>query len=116
MKRGSYFTALEKKSGLELVCKNYRPVSNLSFLSKLIEKTVLDIVNNHCDQYDLLKKLSAYRRYHSCESALLRLVNDLLAAMENQEVTLLIAIDVALDTVDHDTVSVVYPFNGSIGI
>ena len=48
------------------------------------------------------KKQSAYRRFHSCESALLTLVNDLLHGMENHEVTALIAIDhAALDTVVH---------------
>ena len=28
---------LIKKAGLELICKNYRPISNLSFLSKILE-------------------------------------------------------------------------------
>ena len=52
----------------------------------------------------LPKNQSAYRQFHSCESALLRLVNDLLDGMEHQEVTALIAIDLsaAFDTVDHD--------------
>ena len=49
------------------------------------------------------KHQSAYRQYHSCESALLRLAHDLLGAMEQQQVTALIAIDLsaAFDTVDH---------------
>ena len=96
---------LLKKRGLELEYANYRPVSNLTFFSKLIEKAVLLRLNNHCDNYDLLPtNQSAYRRFHSCESALLRLVHDLLDAMEKQEVTALIAIDLsaAFDTVDHD--------------
>jgi len=80
-------------------------VSNLAFLSKLIEKAVLLRLNVHVDAHKLLpKNQSAYRRHHSCESALLRLVNDILAGMENQEVTAMIAIDLsaAFDTVDHD--------------
>ena len=96
---------LLKKSGLELDCVNYRPVSNLTFLSKLIEKAVLLRLNNHCNDYNLLpKNQSAYRRFHSCETALLRLMNDLLDGMEKQEVNALIAIDLsaAFDTVDHD--------------
>ncbi|XP_060603432.1 angiopoietin-2-like [Ruditapes philippinarum] len=96
---------LLKKSGLELQLSNYRPVSNLSFLSKLIEKAALFRLNNHVDTHNLLpKNQSAYRRHHSCETALLRLVNDLLDGMEKQEVTALIAIDLsaAFDTVDHD--------------
>lgn len=96
---------LLKKAGLDLDYANYRPVSNLTFLSKLIEKAILLRLNTHCDKYTLLpKNQSAYRRHHSCESALLRLVNDLLDGMEKKEVTALIAIDLsaAFDTVDHD--------------
>ena len=78
-------------------------MSNLPFLSKLIEKAALHILNIHVNDHDLLPKhQSAYRQYHSCESALLRLTHDLLGAME--QVTALIAIDLsaAFDTVDHD--------------
>ena len=62
-------------------------------------------LNVHVNDNDLLpKNQSAYRRFHCCESALLRLVNDLLAGMEKQEVTALIAIDLSasFDTVDHE--------------
>ena len=79
-------------------------MSNLPFLSKLIEKAALHILNIHVNDHDLLPKhQSAYRQYHSCESALLRLTHDLLGAMEQQQVTALIAIDLtaAFDTVDH---------------
>ncbi|KAK3101096.1 hypothetical protein FSP39_000910 [Pinctada imbricata] len=96
---------LLKKSGLELTSSNYRPVSNLPFLSKLIEKAALSRLQSHVNEHSLLpKNQSAYRRFHSCETALLRLVNDLLDGMEKQEVTALIAIDLsaAFDTVDHD--------------
>jgi hypothetical protein len=81
-----------------------RGYSETIFEEKLIEKAALKILNKHADQYDLLPtNQSAYRKYHSCESVLLRSVNDLLAAMEKQ-VTALIAIDLsaAFDTVDHD--------------
>jgi len=95
---------LFKKSGLELQLANYRPVSNLSFPSKLIEKDALYRLNIHFDTYNVLpKNQSAYRRNHSCETALLRFVNNLLDCMEKQEVTALIEIDLsaASDTVDH---------------
>ncbi len=96
---------LLKKVGLDLKFSNYRPVSNLPFLSKLIEKAALYILNEHVNEHDLLpKNQSAYRQNHSCETALLRLVNDLLDAMEHQEVTAFLALDLsaAFDTVDHD--------------
>ncbi|CAG2233232.1 unnamed protein product [Mytilus edulis] len=95
---------LLKKAGLELIYSNYRPVSNLSFLSKLIEKCALYRLNEHVKDHDLLPiNQSAYRQFHSCESALLRLVNDILDGMEHQEVTAMIAVDLsaAFDTVDH---------------
>lgn len=95
---------LLKKVGLDLIYSNYRPVSNLPFLSKVIEKAALLVLNSHAEKHKLLPtNQSAYRKNHSCESALLRLVNDLLGAMEKQEVTALIAIDLsaAFDTVDH---------------
>jgi len=96
---------LLKKLGLELLFSNDRPVSNLPFLSILIEKAALFYLNKHANEHNLLaKNKSAYRQHHSCESALLRLVNDILDVMENQEVTALIALDLsaAFDTVDHD--------------
>ena len=45
---------LLKKLGLELVESNYRPVSNLPFLSKVVEKCVLSRFNKHCDKYELM--------------------------------------------------------------
>ena len=96
---------LLKKSGLELVLSNYIPVSNLSFISKLIEKAALKRLNQQSNEFGLLPKYQyAYRRDQSCESALLRDVHDILAGTERQEVTALVAIDlsVAFDTVDHD--------------
>ena len=47
---------------------------------------------------------SAYRKYHSTETALLRIPNDILVSMNKQQVTLLVFLDLsaAFDTVDHD--------------
>ena len=59
----------------------------------------------HCDENNLMPDYqSAYRANFSCETALLKLTNDLLWAMEHQEVTPLVAIDLsaAFDMVDHD--------------
>ena len=84
--------------------KNYRLVSNLSFLSELLEKFALVRLNNHCKENDLMPSYqSAYREYHSCKTALVRLTNDLLWNMEMQWVMALVAIDLsaAFDTVGH---------------
>ena len=65
---------LLKKAGLNLMHNNYRPVSNLSFLSKVVEKAVLIQFNIHCDQNMLLPVYqSAYRKGHSCETAIVKL-------------------------------------------
>ena len=45
---------LLKKPGLELIASNYRPVSNLPFLSKVVEKIVLTRFNDHFDKFQLL--------------------------------------------------------------
>ena len=67
-------TPLLKKASLDPNClQNYRPVSNLPFLSKILEKVVLEQINNHKTANDLNEKFqSAYRKYHSTETALLR--------------------------------------------
>ena len=96
---------LLKKQGLEHTVKNYRPVSNLPFMSKVVEKCMLNQFNDHCQDNHLLPDYqSAYRKNFSCETALVKLHDDILWSMEKQHVTAIIAIDlsVAFDTVDHD--------------
>ena len=57
---------LLKKLGSELTPSNYRPVSNLSFLSKLLEKCALQQFNKHCITNKLLPDYqSAYRKNYS---------------------------------------------------
>ena len=58
--------------------QNYRPVSNLTFISKVVEKITLNQFTKHCDDYHLLPDYqSAYRKFNSCEISLIKLVNDL---------------------------------------
>ncbi len=96
---------LLKKLGLELEKKNYRPVSNLAFISKLIEKAVAFQLIDHLKLNNLYDKFqSAYRQFHSTETALVRVKNDVLNAMDNQSITLMLLLDLsaAFDTIDHD--------------
>ena len=95
---------LLKKPRYDLMCSKYRPVSNLPFLSKVVEKAALKQFITHCDENSLLLSYqSAYRRNYSCETALVELSDDLLWSMERQIVNLLVTIDLsaAFDTVDH---------------
>ena len=77
-------TPLLKKSGLNVEeYKNFRPVSNLPHLSKLIEKVVVKQLNNHMEVYGLTApNLFTYRKHHSTETALVRINNDILCAIE----------------------------------
>ena len=64
---------LLKKPGLDLVYKNFRPVSNLPFISKVVEKAALQQLLVHCEKNAPLSKFqSGVRKYHSTETALLK--------------------------------------------
>ncbi len=85
--------------------KNFRPVANLGFLSKIIEKIVASRLTEYLDKNDLHNiTQSAYRRYHSTETAILRVHNDLVCAIDRKRMTVLILLDLsaAFDTIDHD--------------
>ena len=80
-------------------------MSNLPFVSKLIEKAALKQFTEHCDTYKLLPDYqSAYRKGYSCETCVVKLINDILWAMEEQQVVSCAFLDLsaAFDTVDHD--------------
>ena len=103
--KSCYITPLIKKSTLDPTDVNsYRPISNLSVFSKLLERLVLTRVLEHLDQHNLLPvHQSAYRRCHSTETAVLRVSSDLLRAAGDGELSLLVLLDLsaAFDTVDH---------------
>ena len=93
-----------KKANLDPVLSNYRPLSNLTFLSKLTEKAAATQVVDYLTTHHLFPKTqSAYRRHHSTETALLKVKNDILLNMNQQHLTLLVLLDLssAFDTVDH---------------
>ena len=70
--------------------KNYRPVSNLSFLSKILEKVVASRLNSHINSSHTSNDYqSAYRKFHSTETTLLKIHNDILSSMDDGRVTAL---------------------------
>ena len=88
-----------------LMKSNYRPVTNLPFLSKFLEKVAMQEVMEHLESHHLLPEHQlAYRQNHSCETALIRITNDILWNMEQHKVTGAISLDLSavFDTVDHD--------------
>ena len=83
---------------------NYRPVSNLHFLSKIVEKVVIQRLEVHITRNDLQDSVqSAYRKQHSTETALLKIHNDIVTSLDQKRCTLLASLDLsaAFDTVDH---------------
>jgi hypothetical protein len=96
---------LLKKSSLDQnILANYRPVSNLPFLAKVIEKLVASRLHEHLQSNQLLDPhQSAYRQFHSCETALVFIQSSIFSAMDSGNVSLLALIDLsaAFDSVHH---------------
>ena len=95
---------LLKKFGLDLIFKNFRPVSNLPYLSKLTERAVVTQLRDHNESNGLIPThASSYRKYHSTETALLKVQSDMFESMDSQNVTLLVLLDLsaAFDTVSY---------------
>ena len=92
-------TPAQKTSLDQNVLKNYCPISNLPFLSKILQKVVLHKPLAHLQENNLCNPFqSSYRNGHSTETA-----NDLLNAMDEDEISVLLLLDLsaAFDTIDH---------------
>ena len=104
--KGAIVTPVLKKTGLDPDDpKNYRPISNLTFLSKIIERLVVSRLSEYLNEFNLLPSVqSAYRSGHSTETAVLKVASDIWGGMDRGKVTLLRLLDLsaAFDTVDHD--------------
>ena len=97
-------TPLLKKPGLDKSdMASYRPITNLSTQSKLLEKLALRRLRPHIMATGNFSEFqSAYRVGHSTETALLKVVNDIVRAMCDQKTTALLALDIsaAFDSID----------------
>ena len=85
--------------------KSFRPISNLSFVSKLVERIVVARFAEFVERNHLFPvHQSAYRRFHSTETAVAKVHNDIVRAIDDGKVTALVLLDLssAFDTVDHD--------------
>ena len=98
---------LLKKPGLSKSDpSNFRPISNLNTIGKILERLALARLLPHLSISPSFSPLqSAYRKFHSTETALLKLTNDIMDTIDSGKVTFLAALDMsaAFDTLDHTT-------------
>ena len=97
---------------------SYRPISNLCFVSKVVEKCVANQLVDYLENNELLaSKQSAYRRYHSCETATLKIMNDILLITDRKSKVILVLLDLsaAFDTVQHKKLLMKLERNYGIG-
>ena len=83
---------------------NYRPISNLPTVSKVLKRLVLARLRPHLlSSANFSQFQSAYRKGHSTETALLEGLDGDFTAADDKQVTVLIGLDLsaAFDTVDH---------------
>ena len=82
----SVVKVLIKKINLGTEFKNHRPISNLSFITKIVEKVVQYQLTDHFNRQSLIPiHQNAYRKFYSTETTILDLYDNILVNMENNE-------------------------------
>jgi hypothetical protein len=103
--KGAIVRPLLKKPGLDKdIPKNYRPVSNFPFISKVLEKVVERRLENHLASNYLHDRVqSTYHAGHSTETALLRVHHDITCALDKNRCAVLVMLNLsaAFDVIDH---------------
>ena len=99
-------TPLLNKPGRDVEnMSSYRIISKLSFVSKVLEKHIAIQIQQHMETHDLFDTFqSAYRPHHSCETAIVRIQDDILKSLDSHKYVILVLFDLssAFDSVDHD--------------
>ena len=97
---------LKKKMSNDM--SNYRPISSLPLMSKILEKLACTQLINHIENnlpkvYNAYQ--SAYKKYHSTETLLFHLKDKLMGYLDDEQLVCLVQLDLssAFDLVHHDT-------------
>ncbi len=104
LKHATVYPLLKRPNLAPSVLANYRPISNLSFTTKILEKVVLQQLQKFLDENKIFEVFqSGFRKYHSTETALLKVLNDILLTGDAGDHAVLVLLDLraAFDTVDH---------------
>ena len=108
--REAYITPLLKKADLDSAdARSYRPISNLSVLSKLLKQLVARQLLDHLNSERLLPELQTarHRAFHSTETAVLKVMADILLALDRGVIAFLTLLDLSLL---HSTLSIMQTF------
>ena len=101
----SIITPLRKKQGADISdLNNYRPVSNISYFSKLLERVVAVRLHKHLAENKLFTpNQSAYRPGHSVETALTSIADSIFRSLDRRDGVAMVLLDLsaAFDTIDH---------------
>ena len=102
----AYVTPIIKKPKLEKsILSNYRPISNLSTLSKTLERVAARQLNSYLHENHILNPYqSAYTKHKSTETAMIHILNHihLSAASPHGSVVILLDLSAAFDTLDYN--------------
>ena len=102
-----------KKATLDKnVLQNSRPVSNIRYYSKIMEKIAAAQLQDHLCTHDLHEEFqSAYRAQHSTETALLRVRTDIMTGMDNGKAVFVVLLDLSAT---FDTVMLITKFSSIV--
>ena len=105
LKHGTVSPVIKDKNIDHDIKKNYRPVTNIPFLPKLVERAANQQLQSYLLNNNLYpQRQSAYRAAHSCETTMFNVVNNIKKSISQKKVVMLVLLDLssAFDTIDQD--------------
>ena len=96
LKQGVIHPSIKRQALDRQMFSSYRPITNIAFLSKTLERVAAAQTINYLIANHLLAKLqSAHRRFHSTETALLCVFNDISCAIDKHQGVVLVLLDLS---------------------